>query len=41
VLGVHAQKNLHYIVLGIAIVSVLPMVFGIGKELLDARRKTS
>jgi membrane-associated protein len=37
-LGARAQHNLHYIVLGIAVVSVLPVVFGVAKEVLEARK---
>ncbi len=37
-LGARAQHNLHYIVLGIAVVSVLPVVFGVAKEVLASRK---
>lgn len=40
-LGVHAQKNLHYIVLGIALVSMLPVIIGVTKEFLSSRKTTS
>ena len=40
ILGERAQKNLHYIVLGIALVSMLPVIIGVTKEFL-ASRKTS
>jgi membrane-associated protein len=40
-LGVHAQKNLHYIVLGIAFVSMLPVIIGVLKEFLASRKSTS
>jgi membrane-associated protein len=40
-LGVHAQKNLHYIVLGIAVVSLLPVAIGITKEFLASRKASS
>jgi membrane-associated protein len=33
-LGERAQKNLHYIVLGIAVVSMLPVIIGVTKEIL-------
>jgi len=33
-LGERAQKNLHYIVLGIAVVSMLPVIIGVTKEVL-------
>ena len=33
-LGVRAQKHLHYIVLGIALVSMLPMIIGVTNEIL-------
>jgi membrane-associated protein len=33
-LGVRAQKHLHYIVLGIALVSMLPVIIGVTKEIL-------
>jgi membrane-associated protein len=39
-LGERAQKNLHYIVIGIAIVSMLPVIIGVAKEFF-ASRKTS
>jgi membrane-associated protein len=38
-LGQRAQKNLHYIVIGIAIVSMLPVIFGVTKEYLAGRRQ--
>jgi membrane-associated protein len=37
-LGQRAQKNLHYIVLGIALVSMLPVAIGVLKEMLAARK---
>jgi len=37
-LGVRAQKNLHYIVLGIALVSMLPVIIGVTKEFLASRK---
>ena len=40
-LGVHAQKNLHYIVLGIAFVSMLPVIIGVLKEFLASRKSSS
>ena len=40
-LGVHAQKNLHYIVLGIAFVSMLPVIIGVLKEYLASRQPSS
>lgn len=40
-LGVHAQKNLHYIVLGIAFVSMLPVIIGVLKEFLASRQSSS
>jgi membrane-associated protein len=38
VLGARAQKNLHYIVLGIALVSMLPVAIGVAKEFLSSRK---
>ena len=35
-LGERAQKNLHYIVLGIALVSMLPVIIGVTKEILSS-----
>ena len=40
-LGVRAQKNLHYIVLGIAFVSMLPVIIGVLKEFLASRQSSS
>jgi membrane-associated protein len=40
-LGVHAQKNLHYIVLGIAFVSMLPVIIGVLKEFLASRKSSA
>jgi membrane-associated protein len=40
-LGARAQKNLHYIVLGIAFVSMLPVIIGVTKEFLLSRKSTS
>ncbi len=40
-LGVRAQKNLHYIVLGIALVSMLPVIIGVTKEFLLSRKSTT
>jgi membrane-associated protein len=37
-LGARAQKNLHYIVLGIALVSMLPVIIGVAKEFLLSRK---
>lgn len=37
-LGQRAQKNLHYIVMGIAIVSMLPVIIGVAKEFLASRK---
>ena len=37
-LGARAQHNLHYIIPGIALVSLLPVIIGVTKELLAARR---
>jgi membrane-associated protein len=39
--SVYAQKNLHLIVIGIGIVSMLPVIFGVGKEILSARKNAS
>ena len=39
ILGERAQKNLHYIVLGIALVSMLPVIIGVTKEFLASRKK--
>jgi membrane-associated protein len=41
VLGERAQKNLHYIVIGIAIVSMLPVIIGVLKEYLSSRKSNS
>jgi len=38
ILGARAQKNLHYIVLGIALVSMLPVIIGVTKEILASRK---
>ena len=38
-LGERAQHNLHYIVPAIAVISLLPVVIGITKEVLAARRE--
>jgi membrane-associated protein len=40
-LGVRAQKHLHYIVLGIALVSMLPVGIGLLKEFLSSRKQRS
>jgi membrane-associated protein len=40
ILGEHAQKNLHYIVIGIAIVSMLPVIIGVTKEFLLSRKSS-
>jgi membrane-associated protein len=40
-LGERAQKNLHYIVLGIALVSMLPVIIGVTKEVLGNLKKTA
>jgi membrane-associated protein len=40
-LGVRAQKHLHYIVIGIAIVSMLPVIIGVAKEVLFSRKSAS
>jgi membrane-associated protein len=40
-LGERAQKNLHYIVLGIALVSMLPVIIGVSKEVLGNLKKTA
>ena len=40
-LGVRAQKNLHYIVLGIAVVSMLPVIIGVTKEFIASRKSSS
>jgi membrane-associated protein len=37
-LGQRAQKNLHYIVIGIAVVSMLPVAIGVAKEFLASRK---
>jgi membrane-associated protein len=39
ILGERAQHQLHYIVLGIALVSMLPVIIGVGKEVLAGLRK--
>jgi membrane-associated protein len=41
ILGERAQKNLHYIVLGIAVVSMLPMAIGLTREFLLSRKTSS
>jgi membrane-associated protein len=41
ILGERAQKNLHYIVLGIALVSMLPVIIGVTKEFLASRQSSS
>ncbi len=41
ILGERAQKNLHYIVLGIALVSMLPVIIGVTKEFLASRKSSS
>jgi membrane-associated protein len=41
VLGERAQKNLGYIVIGIAVVSMLPMAIGITREFLLNRNKSA
>ena len=41
ILGVREQKNLHYIVIGIALVSMLPVGIGIAKEFLFNRKSSS
>jgi membrane-associated protein len=41
ILGERAQKNLHYIVLGIALVSMLPVIIGVTKEFLESRKKAA
>jgi membrane-associated protein len=40
-LGERAQKNLHYIVLGIALVSMLPVIIGVAKEILFRGKATA
>jgi len=40
-LGERAQKNLHYIVIGIAVVSMLPVAIGVTKEVLSSLKKRS
>jgi membrane-associated protein len=40
ILGERAQKNLHYIVLGIALVSMLPVIIGVTKEFLLSRKSS-
>jgi len=40
ILGERAQKNLHYIVLGIALVSMLPVIIGVTKEFLASRKSS-
>jgi membrane-associated protein len=40
-LGQRAQKNLHYIVLGIAMVSMLPVIIGVTKEFFLSRKASS
>jgi membrane-associated protein len=41
ILGTRAQKNLNYIVLGIALVSMLPVAIGVTKEFLASRKSAS
>jgi membrane-associated protein len=41
ILGERAQKNLHYIVLGIALVSMLPVIIGVIQEFLLSRKSSS
>ncbi|HEV3271286.1 MAG TPA: VTT domain-containing protein [Candidatus Methylacidiphilales bacterium] len=41
ILGERAQKNLHYIVFGIALVSMLPVIIGVMKEFLASRKKAA
>ena len=41
ILGARAQKNLGYIVIGIAVVSMLPMAIGITREFLLSRKSSS
>ena len=41
ILGERAQKNLHYIVLGIALVSMLPVIIGVTKEFLLSRKSST
>jgi membrane-associated protein len=41
VLGQRAEKNLGYIVLGIAVVSMMPMAIGITRELLLSRKAST
>ncbi len=41
ILGERAQKNLHYIVLGIAVVSMMPVAIGLVKEFLLSRKSTT
>jgi membrane-associated protein len=41
ILGERAQKNLHYIVLGIALVSMLPVIIGVTKEFLASRKSST
>jgi membrane-associated protein len=41
VLGERAEKNLGYIVLGIAVVSMMPMAIGITRELLLSRKAST
>jgi membrane-associated protein len=40
-LGIRFQKDLHYIVLGIALVSMLPVIIGLTKEFLSSRKSFS
>ncbi len=40
-LGARAQKNLHYIVLGIALVSMLPVIIGVTKEFFASRKSST
>ena len=40
-LGERAQKHLHYIVLGIALVSMLPVIIGVTKEFLASRKNSA
>ena len=40
-LGERAQKNLHYIVLGIALVSMLPVIIGVTREFILSRKSSN
>ena len=41
ILGERAQKHIHYIILGIALVSMLPVIIGVTKEFLESRKAST